>query len=139
MPALREQKYLPWSTPKHQAYYVGRSHDARCLTGGFDVTNHRENVPRNAARVVCGNCETPYTFEEYRDVCISRSKWEQEVTTLESAVETAERVADKAVVDRDKARLEVISYNERKGKTGWRNYRDGSSKRLISDVVIRGS
>lgn len=64
-------------------------------------------MPRNAPRVVCGNCETPFVFKEYEETCAARSSWEQEVALLEAAAKGAEEAADAAAVSRDKAQLEV--------------------------------
>lgn len=65
-------------------------------------------VPRNAARVICGNCDTPFVFKEYESTAAARSVWEGEVASLDAAVEQAEESYNEAIVSRDKARLEVI-------------------------------
>lgn len=64
-------------------------------------------MPRNAARVVCGNCETPFIFKEYAETHAARSAWEAVVADLQKTVTEAETANSAAVVDRDKARLEV--------------------------------
>ena len=67
----------------------------------------RPAVPRNAGRVICGNCDTPFVFKEYESTVVARSAWEGEIAALDATVEQAERAYDMAVVNRDKARLEV--------------------------------
>ena len=64
-------------------------------------------MPRNAMRVVCGNCETPFTFKEYEETHAARSTWEGVVADLETAVQEADTENEAAKVDRDRARLEV--------------------------------
>lgn len=66
-------------------------------------------MPRNAARVVCGNCETPFVFKEYEETAAARSAWEGAVATLEADVAEANAANEAAIVDRDRARLEVCS------------------------------
>ena len=68
----------------------------------------RQAVPLNAARVICGNCDTPFVFKEYESTAAARSAWEGEVASLDAAVERAEGAYNEATVSRDKARLEVI-------------------------------
>lgn len=58
-------------------------------------------------RVVCGNCETPFVFKEYEETHAARSTWEGIVADLETAVQEADTENEAAIVDRDKARLEV--------------------------------
>ena len=60
-------------------------------------------------RVVCGNCETPFVFKEYEEMHAARSTWESIVADLEAAVQEADTAHEAAVVDRDRARLEVCS------------------------------
>lgn len=67
-------------------------------------------MPRNAARVICGNCETPFIFKEYEETYEARSAWEEVVATLGVAVEEAKTVYDTATVNLDKARLEVCEH-----------------------------
>lgn len=64
-------------------------------------------MPRNAARVICGNCETPFVFKEYEETHAARSAWEAVVAALETAVAEADAASAAAVVERDKAHLEV--------------------------------
>lgn len=66
-------------------------------------------MPRNAARVVCGNCETPFVFKEYEETAEARSAWEEVVAALEADVQEADTANEAAIVDRDRARLEVRS------------------------------
>lgn len=74
-----------------------------CRTCGL----HRESVPRNAARVLCGNCETPFVFKEYEETCEARSAWEAIAANLEAAVINAKKAEDEATSNRDRAKLEV--------------------------------
>lgn len=60
-------------------------------------------------RVVCGNCETPFVFKEYEETHAARSAWEGIVADLEDAVQKAHTAYEAAIVDRDRARLEVGS------------------------------
>lgn len=60
-------------------------------------------------RVVCGNCETLFIFKEYEETHAARSTWEGIVADLETSVREADLANDAAVVDRDRARLEVGS------------------------------
>eukprot|EP00903_Cladosiphon_okamuranus_P009107 g8702.t2 len=64
-------------------------------------------VPRNAMRVVCGNCETPFVFKEYEETLAARSTWEGIVADLETAVQEADTENEAAIVDLDRARLEA--------------------------------
>lgn len=67
----------------------------------------RQAVPRNAGRVVCGNCDTPFVFKEHESAAAARSAWEGEVAALDADVEQAEGAYNAAIASRDKARLEV--------------------------------
>ncbi|CAM9696552.1 unnamed protein product, partial [Ectocarpus sp. 12 AP-2014] len=64
-------------------------------------------VPRNATRVVCGNCDNPFVFKEYEETFAARSAWEGVVAALEADVREAEVANDEAMADLEKARLEV--------------------------------
>lgn len=64
-------------------------------------------MPRNAGRVVCGNCETPFLFKDYEESYEARSAWEAAVASLDAAVKSAEDVEEAAANHRDKAKLEA--------------------------------
>lgn len=60
-------------------------------------------------RVICGNCETPFVFKEYEETHAARSTWEGVVVAWEAAVQEADKANEAAIVDRDRAHLEVGS------------------------------
>lgn len=68
---------------------------------------NRASVPRNAMRVVCGNCDTPFVFKEYEETCEVRSAWEAVASQLVAAVTGAEEASGEVASERDKAELEV--------------------------------
>lgn len=73
-------------------------------------TDTRQAVPRNAARLICGNCETPFVDKDYNETFAARSSWEKDIALLETSFEQAKEATEKAIVSRDKARFEVGSW-----------------------------
>lgn len=79
---------------------------------------NRQAVPRNAPRVICGNCEAPFVFKEYEETCAARSAWEKDIDILEATVKAAAAANEKAIVDRDKAYLEASKQLGNDGEGG---------------------
>lgn len=85
-----------------------------------------ESVPRNAARIICGNCETPFVFKEYEETHEARSAWEMIAAELEAAVISAREAEDEAISNRDGAKLEAF-LSEKEG------YAKAKVKKLVFD------
>ncbi|CAM9672084.1 unnamed protein product, partial [Discosporangium mesarthrocarpum] len=142
-----------WPPPRYQWFHSGRllvgetastlglaiysppsddTRDFRCM----HCKHARAGVPRNAYQISCGNCDTLHTYKEYEESLEHRRAWEPEVEQLEKAVCSASTNHEKAVMLRDKSKLEVCEL-EQGGKNADGDLVLKENEVLVTDAAMK--